>query len=162
MDVKAKYESGQPIKAIARETGISRNTVRKMVRGKHQGTYTRKEPEKRILDEFEPYLRQNWQERNAHLLYEDITSMGYAGSEVTVRRFRARLKREHGLVAAPSSASRPRRASRPRSIGAKSAGSRTTPAGCANCTSSSTCSDTAATRTRSSRCQPPAEIFTKF
>jgi len=100
MDVKAKYESGQPIKAIARETGISRNTVRKMVRGKHQGTYTRKEPEKRILDEFEPYLRQNWQERNAHLLYEDITSMGYAGSEVTVRRFRARLKREHGLVAA--------------------------------------------------------------
>ena len=100
MDVKAKYESGQPIKAIARETGISRNTVRKMVRGKHQGTYTRKEPEKRILDEFAPYLRKNWKERNAHLLYGDIVSMGYTGSEVTVRRFRARLKREHGLVAA--------------------------------------------------------------
>jgi len=49
MDVKAKYQSGQPIKAIARETGISRNTrpedgARQTPRDLHLSTILKVDP----------------------------------------------------------------------------------------------------------------------
>lgn len=99
MDIKAKHQAGTSIREIARQTGLSRNTIRKMLRAEHSGTYTRKPPDKTVLSPFEPYLREHWKEKNAALLFEDIRAMGYTGSAVTVRRFRATLKQAHTVPA---------------------------------------------------------------
>lgn len=99
MDIKALHASGKSIKEIVRTTGIARNTVRCILRGEHKGSYHRPPKPDLILKEFEGYLRQEWPSKNAVVLCREIRAMGYTGSEVTVRRFRKKLKSEAGIAA---------------------------------------------------------------
>jgi transposase len=82
---------GHPQRAIARELGLSRNTVRRFARattwqelvtGKWQCLPS-------ILDDFKPYLHQRWNEgcTTAPTLFDEITAAGYRGGLTVLRDY---------------------------------------------------------------------------
>jgi len=92
MDIRDLARQGHSVRAIARLTGLSRNTVRKVLRGQHD--LSRKEtPRPSKLDPFKDYLRSRRAEHplSAVRLLEEIRPMGYDGSVITLRRFLAGL-----------------------------------------------------------------------
>jgi transposase len=92
MDIRDLARQGHSVRAIARITGLSRNTVRKVLRGAHD--LKRKEPPRPSkLDPFKDYLRGRRAEHplSAVRLLEEIRPMGYEGSVITPRRFLAGL-----------------------------------------------------------------------
>jgi transposase len=93
MDVKALQSEGLSIKAIAKQSGLSRNTVRKVLRGEHP-LKTRPAPRGSLLDPFKPYVKERFEAYglSAVRLTAEIVSMGYAGSRQTVRRYLAELR----------------------------------------------------------------------
>jgi len=93
MDLRALHREGHSIRQIARLSGRSRNTVRRVVRGGEPRPY-RRAPRESCLAPFEDYLRQRSAEcaLSAVRLVEEIRSMGYTGSVWTVRRFLASLE----------------------------------------------------------------------
>jgi transposase len=92
LDVYQLHREGHSIRAIARLTGLSRNTIRKVLRGEHQ-LHRKATPRSSKLDPFKDYLRQRRAEHplSAVRLIEEIRPMGYGGSLSTVRRFLATL-----------------------------------------------------------------------
>jgi transposase len=92
MDIRDLARQGHSIRDIARLTGLSRNTVRRALRGEH--LLRRKDaPRPSKLDPFKDYLRGRRAEHplSAVRLLEEIRPMGYGGSIVTLRRFLASL-----------------------------------------------------------------------
>lgn len=92
IDVHDLRRQGHSLRTIARMTGLSRNTVRKVLRGEH--TLTRKPADRGSkLDPFKEYLRGRRAEHplSAVRLIEEIRPMGYTGSLPTLRRFLATL-----------------------------------------------------------------------
>lgn len=57
MEVHVLHRQGKKIRAIARETGFSRNTVRAILRGKHDGQYGPRRRSTSKLDPFKEFLR---------------------------------------------------------------------------------------------------------
>jgi transposase len=95
MDIRSLHHEGHSIKAIARYTGRSRNTVRRVLR--EAGPSPFHKPERHSgLDPFKTYLRQRWEScgLSAVRLLPEIQAMGYAGSISTLRRFVHSLKPE--------------------------------------------------------------------
>lgn len=93
MDILHLRKQGLSIRAIAKQAGVSRNTVRKVLRGQH--TLARKPaPRCSKLDPFKEYLTRRRAELplSAVRLLEEIRPMGYKGSVVTLRRFLAKLE----------------------------------------------------------------------
>ena len=93
MDILLLHKQGHSIRRIARDTGHSRNTVRRTVReGAPRHFQTPARPSK--LDPFKDYLRQRYQEHGLSgvRLTQEIRKMGFAGSERTVCRFLATLR----------------------------------------------------------------------
>jgi hypothetical protein len=83
---------GQPLRAIARELGISRNTVRRFARATdpeellvNEGTGRRP----KALDGYASYLRQRWMDgcTNAEQLLGEIRAMGYRGGGTALRQY---------------------------------------------------------------------------
>lgn len=93
MDVKALHAEGVSIKNIARMTGLSRNTVRRVLRGEHP-LKLRAGARESKLDAFKPYVRDRFEQYglSAVRLHAEIAAMGYAGSAQTVRRYLAELR----------------------------------------------------------------------
>jgi transposase len=91
--VAALARAGLGVRAIARETGLARNTVRRWLREGAAPTW-RKGERSRITDPFRPYLRQRLSEGmgNATRLWREITNLGFRGQVITVRRAVAQLK----------------------------------------------------------------------
>lgn len=92
MDIRDLARQGHSTRAIARLTGLSRNTVRKVLRGEHDPT--RKDtPRASKIDPFKDYLRGRRAEHplSAVRLLEEIRPIGYDGSVITLRRFLASL-----------------------------------------------------------------------
>lgn len=92
MDIRDLARQGHSARAIARLTGLSRNTVRKVLRGEHE--LKRKAALRpSVLDPFKDYLRGRRAEHplSAVRLLEEIRPMGYGGSVITLRRFLAGL-----------------------------------------------------------------------
>ena len=48
---------GLPIKEVARQMGLARNTVRSALRSERPPTYQRREPRKSVADAYEPAMR---------------------------------------------------------------------------------------------------------
>ncbi len=95
MDIKALRREGHSIKGIARRTGRSRNTVRRVLR--EAGTVAFKKPPRHsCLDAFKQYLRERFEScgLSAVRLFGEIKAMGFAGSLITVRRYLHSLKPE--------------------------------------------------------------------
>lgn len=94
MDIRFLQKQGHSVREIARLTGHSRNTVRKMLRADGSPRPTRREC-KSILDPFKDYLRQRWQEHglSSVRLHQEIVALGFLGCSKLVSRFIARLRR---------------------------------------------------------------------
>jgi transposase len=95
MDVRDFNRQGHSIRAIARITGLSRNTIRGILRGerppKREGP-----PRASKLDPFKDYLRRRRAEYplSAVRLLTEIRPMGFDGSVIILRRFLATLDEE--------------------------------------------------------------------
>jgi transposase len=95
MDIRTLRKEGHSIKAIARQTGRSRNTVRRVLRQPGPTSFHQPQRHSR-LDAFKAYLRERWEAcgLSAVRLLPEIQSMGYTGSVVTLRRYLQTLKPE--------------------------------------------------------------------
>ena len=118
MDIRALHREGHSIKTIAQMTGRSRNTVRKMLRGKRAPSGLRRKRMSK-LDRFKDYVRQRYEScrLSAVRLCEEIRSMGYSGSALPYAVTCGRSIRSRGGPNDEPSASRPRPANRRRPTG---------------------------------------------
>lgn len=100
MDVKTLHQQGHSIRAIAEQSGHSRNTVRKLLRQKTPPKFHQSQRASK-LDPFKPYLQQRYQEcaLSAVRLLAEIRPMGYSGSLDVVQRFVRTLKPERAARA---------------------------------------------------------------
>jgi transposase len=93
MNIRFLQKQGHSVREIARLTGHSRNTVRKLLRAKRAPA-----PAPRVraskLDPYKPYLTERWQAHglSAVRLLPEIVAQGFAGSPQIVRRFLQTLK----------------------------------------------------------------------
>lgn len=88
MDIGLLHREGHSIKQIARMTGRSRNTIRKIVKQK----VPRRTPAARRaskLDDYKDYVKERFEScgLSAVRLLEEIRSMGYTGSVIVLRRY---------------------------------------------------------------------------
>jgi transposase len=85
--------AGLGVRAIVRETGLARNTVRRWMRSGAAPNW-RKGERDRITDPFLPYLQQRLSEGmgNATQLWREIRHRGFRGQVITVRAAVAKLK----------------------------------------------------------------------
>jgi len=84
---------GLSLRAIVRETGLARNTVRRWLRTGAAPAWSRGE-RARLTDPYLPYLvgRLREGERNATQLWREIKALGFAGQVMTVRACVAGLR----------------------------------------------------------------------
>lgn len=96
------HAQGWPIRAIGRELGLNRNTVRVYLRAssfpERQQRVLRQEG---VLEPFIPYLIERWNAgcRNGTALWKEIIEQGYTGKRVTVFSFITRLRKALGIPA---------------------------------------------------------------
>jgi transposase len=93
MDIKLLSRQGHSIRAIARMTGYSRNTVRKVLAAKGAPVF---KPGKRAskLDPYKDYLQKRIQECNLSgvRLLEEIRGMGYAGGATVLKDYLRQIR----------------------------------------------------------------------
>ncbi len=96
MNIRFLQKQGHSVRQIARMTGHSRNTVRKLLRAKTTPVPTPRERASK-LDEHRDYLTQRWQAHrlSAVRLLAEIQPRGFTGSVKIVRRFLAQLAAAH-------------------------------------------------------------------
>ena len=96
--IQVLNHQGKSIKAIAREIGVSRNTVRKYLRKSNElPTYKKREARSTKLSAYESYLKNRVEQAKpewipAIVLYREIQEQGYNGKLTQLRRFLAPLK----------------------------------------------------------------------
>jgi transposase len=96
--IKHLQQQGVPIRAIARQLGIDRNTVRRALRREGLPRYRRTTPRTSKLDPFKPYLERRLvecPELTAVRLFQEIQPQGYAGRCSILRAFLRPLRQEH-------------------------------------------------------------------
>lgn len=99
MEIRVLARQGHSIKTIARELGLSRNTVRKYLRGETvQPKYRDRPSRPSKLEPFAAYLRERVEAARPHwipatVLLREIHERGYAGGISQLKAFLAPLKR---------------------------------------------------------------------
>jgi transposase len=94
------HAQGWPIRAIGRELGLNRNTVRSYLRAPG---FPERQPrvlrQPGVLDPFIPYLVERWNAgcRNGTTLWKELIERGYTGKRVTVFSFITRLRKALGI-----------------------------------------------------------------
>jgi len=97
---RALHAQGWSLRAIGRELGLNRNTVRTSVRAT---SFPERQPrilrQPGVLDPSIPYLITRWNAgcRNGTMLWRQITAQGYTGKRVTVFSFVTRLRQALGI-----------------------------------------------------------------
>jgi transposase len=96
--VIALHQEGHSHAAISRQTGLGRKTVRRYLRAGAFPERSAAPARPTMLAPYEPYLRTRWTEgcHNAHQLWREIRSQGYAGQAANVRRYLAQWRPEPG------------------------------------------------------------------
>ena len=86
--VLALQQQGLSLSAIAQHMHLTRQTVRTVLRAGDEGVRLARSLPPSTLRPFEPYLWERWRQgaHNARVLYQEITSQGYRGSEINLRR----------------------------------------------------------------------------
>jgi transposase len=101
-EVQELKTAGKGIKAIQRELGLAKETVRKSYRATSVEEVLAKTRAGRpsILDEFKPYLHDRWNQGHTNVLdlHREITRLGYRGSYSALRDYLAPFR---ALTAAP-------------------------------------------------------------
>ena len=95
MDIKLLLQQGLSQREVARQTGLSRNTVAKAAGASAPAHYDRA-VEPSCLDPYKPYLEQRAREYglSAVRLLEEIQPMGYTGGIHVLRRFLRPLRHQ--------------------------------------------------------------------
>ena len=99
------FRDGRSIRSVSRETGVSRNTIRKYLQDDTPPNYRRQEdpPRHKLCNGFDTRLqvlyeqdlkRPRRERRTAVKLYEELVLEGYEGSYSPVQRFIRDLKRD--------------------------------------------------------------------
>lgn len=93
MNIRFLQKQGHGVREIARLTGHSRNTVRKLLRAKHPPTPSPRSRSSK-LDAYKDYLTERWHEHglSAVRLLAEIQPQGFTGSVKIVRLFLAQLR----------------------------------------------------------------------
>lgn len=98
MEIRVLARQGHGIKAIARELGVSRNTVRKYLRGERsQPKYRPRAPRPTKLDPYKDYLHARLEAARPHwipatVLYREIREQGYPGGISQLKAYLAPYK----------------------------------------------------------------------
>jgi len=93
VEVHVLHRQGMSIRRIAKELGISRNTVRVYLRDKAATpTYGPREQRRSKLDEFKPYLKARIEAAKPHwipgaVLFREIQARGYQGKEGILKNY---------------------------------------------------------------------------
>lgn len=93
---------GWPIRAIGRELGLNRNTVRAYLRA---SSFPERQPralrQPGVMEPFIPYLIERWNGgcRNGTALWKEIVKQGYTGKRSTIFSFVTRLRKALGIPA---------------------------------------------------------------
>lgn len=106
VDIHVMHRQGMKIKAISRELGISRNTVRKYLRAAQIPVVSSRSAKPTLLDDYRAYLTARVEAAKpdwipATVLFDEIVALGFQGSVRTVSSYLATLKpapREDPLV----------------------------------------------------------------
>ncbi|MGC9383903.1 MAG: ISL3 family transposase, partial [Kosmotogaceae bacterium] len=97
--VKDLYTQGHSKKAITRELGLSRGTVRKYI--KYKGMIVHASKGKRFSSMLDSYtstiIDMNTGNRKSSEIYETIRDRGYEGSYSNVRTYLSKIRKEQGL-----------------------------------------------------------------
>lgn len=93
MDIHLLFKQLGSIRAVAKQTGYSRNTVRRMLRSDRTPVFD-KPARKTGVDDFADYLTQRFTEHglSAERLLAEIRPQGFTGSVYMVRRFLRKLR----------------------------------------------------------------------
>lgn len=99
MDIKHLSRQGHSIRAIARMTGHSHNTVRKVLSSK-QAPVFKASKRGSMLDPYKDYLKKRIEECNLSglRLLEEIRGMGYRGGYTTLKVYLARIRPRRGKL----------------------------------------------------------------
>jgi transposase len=92
VEIRVLHRQGMPIRAIARQLKISRNTVRTVLRGKAPRSYGPRAPRATKLEAFEAYLRERVTAAGtvripATVLLREIRERGYCGGLTQLKVF---------------------------------------------------------------------------
>jgi transposase len=88
-EVQALAARGLGLRAIARELGVDRKTVRRFAHATSDEAVARAISRPTVLDRYQPHLHRRWAEgcHDAAVLHAEITALGYRGSLRTVYRY---------------------------------------------------------------------------
>ncbi len=100
-EMRERYRQGVSISQIAREEGLSRNTVRKYVQTDVPPAYVRSKAKESKLDQFKPYIRQRLTEYplSAARLLSEIRERGYSGGYTILKEFTSSLRHDRSIPA---------------------------------------------------------------
>lgn len=92
VEIEVLHRQGKGIREIVRETGLARNTVRRVLRGEADESYGPRAPSASILDPFKEYLRDRLTRAGsvhlpATVLHREIVQRGFGGSVTLVKRY---------------------------------------------------------------------------
>ncbi len=97
MDIHVRVAQGQSLRKIAREFGISRNTVKHHLQKQGMPTYAKRSKQPSKLAPFKPYLLQRIELAKpdwipATVLFDEVVERGYQGGIAQLRRFVCQFK----------------------------------------------------------------------
>lgn len=98
VEIRALYQQGYKIKQIARQLGLSRNTVRKALRQEHSPQYQQHKPRTSKLDPYKEYLRTRLEEVpliSGVRLFEEIKLQDYTGKISILQDYLRPLRVSH-------------------------------------------------------------------
>ena len=104
MEIRIRHKQGESIRGIAREMGISRNTVRKYLASAEGARYGPRQAREGKLAAYKEYLRERVEAAKpdwipARVLYREIQGKGYLGSERLVSGYVSELRPQVELEA---------------------------------------------------------------
>lgn len=97
MEIRILHRQGLGVREIARQLGLSRNTVRKYLRSQEVPLYPKRSRRPSKLDPHSDYIRERLEAAKPHwipssVLHREICERGYTGSDRLLRRFMATLR----------------------------------------------------------------------
>lgn len=97
--IQVMYNQGYSKKRIARELGISINTVRKYIKSDSSPCYSARAPRAMKLDPYRQYIKQRIADSNPHwvpatVIFREIKAKGYDGGISMLRRYMHQQKPE--------------------------------------------------------------------
>jgi transposase len=97
VEVDVLHRQGKGIRAIERETGPARNTIRAILRGQHDGRYGPRTPRPTKIEPFKSYLLERLDAARrvllpATVLLREIRAQGYEGGITQLKKYLCEIR----------------------------------------------------------------------